>query len=659
MSKNGSTITLTGSDGKTTSVTDNNTTYSTATQSADGLMSSEDKTKLNSIATGANKTVIDSALNSTSTNPVQNKVINTALAGKSDTSHTHTKADIGLNNVTNDAQVKRNEMGAANGVATLGTDGKVPSSQLPSYVDDVLEYKGISNFPVTGESSKIYVDTNDNKTYRWSGSTYVEISASIVVGTTTGTALDGKIGNDHINNKSNPHGVTKAQVGLGNVENKSSATIRGELTKANVTNALGYTPPTTNTTYEVATTSTNGLMSATDKAKVDNISSMQTDIQAIKSHDDEQDTNIANLNNAIRINLLRPTLGTTTLNGVTCANNGDGTFTLTGTANERTLFSVAKIKDDGKTFKVIGCPKGGSNSTYLVNFTNFNDGVEEFGNSATHTLTSGYYDFYIDIRSGTVCNNLVFKPMLTTNLNATYDDFVSYEDSIATNRVISTSNRVISTRVNLLKPILQTQTVNGVTITNNGGTYTLNGTATNAIGFRLLNITKNIYGGMKLLGTPKGINSKNARVTATYYDESQQWASFSPDYGDGVILKGNYPYIHISIDIEQNETFNNTLFKPMLTTNLNATYDDFISCLGTSWTQDTINGYYTQSIICSGITSNDNPPIDVALSGNLTNMQAQQDEWSKILKVDTSTDTLKFYASEPTTVSLSVMVKGV
>ena len=126
---------------------------------------------------------------------MQNKVINTALAGKSDTSHTHTKADIGLNNVTNDAQVKRNEMGAANGVATLGTDGKVPSSQLPSYVDDVLEYKGISNFPVTGESSKIYVDTNDNKTYRWSGSTYVEISTSIVVGTTTGTAFEGKIGN--------------------------------------------------------------------------------------------------------------------------------------------------------------------------------------------------------------------------------------------------------------------------------------------------------------------------------------------------------------------------------------------------------------------------------------------------------------------------------
>ena len=73
----------------------------------------------------------------------------------------------------------------------------------------------------------------------------------------------------HTGNKSNPHGVTKSQVGLGNVENKSSATIRGELTKENVTNALGYTPPTTNTTYSTATTSANGLMSSTDKTKLE------------------------------------------------------------------------------------------------------------------------------------------------------------------------------------------------------------------------------------------------------------------------------------------------------------------------------------------------------------------------------------------------------
>lgn len=81
--------------------------------------------------------------------------------------------------------------------------------------------------------------------------------------------------------------------------------------------------------------------------------------------------------------------------------------------------------------------------------------------------------------------------------------------------------------------------------------------------------------------------------------------------------------------------------------------------LGTTWTQDTTNGYYTQSIICSGITSKDNPTIDVVLIGTLAEMQAQQEDWGKTLKVETSTNTLTFYASEPTTVSLSVLVKGV
>ena len=67
----------------------------------------------------------------------------------------------------------------------------------------------------------------------------------------------------------NPHGTTKSDVGLGNVENKSSATIRSELTKENVTNALGYTPPTTNTTYGVATSSALGLVKSGTDITVD------------------------------------------------------------------------------------------------------------------------------------------------------------------------------------------------------------------------------------------------------------------------------------------------------------------------------------------------------------------------------------------------------
>ena len=68
--------------------------------------------------------------------------------------------------------------GAANGVATLDASGLIPTSQLPSYVDDVLEYANLEAFPVTGETSKIYVAADTNKIYRWSGSVYVWINSS-------------------------------------------------------------------------------------------------------------------------------------------------------------------------------------------------------------------------------------------------------------------------------------------------------------------------------------------------------------------------------------------------------------------------------------------------------------------------------------------------
>lgn len=84
--------------------------------------------------------------------------------------------------------------GAASGVAELDANGLVPSSQLPSYVDDVLEYNAKSSFPTTGETGKIYVDTSTNLTYRWGGSDYVEISPSLALGTTSSTAFRGDYG---------------------------------------------------------------------------------------------------------------------------------------------------------------------------------------------------------------------------------------------------------------------------------------------------------------------------------------------------------------------------------------------------------------------------------------------------------------------------------
>ena len=130
---------------------------------------------------------VDTALNASSANPVQNKAINTALSNKADKSSL-------------DSYIPTSKMGVANGVATLGTDSKVHSAQLPSYVDDVLEYDMLASFPETGETGKIYIAKDTNLTYRWSGTQYVEISASLALGTTSSTAYygdKGKVAYDH------------------------------------------------------------------------------------------------------------------------------------------------------------------------------------------------------------------------------------------------------------------------------------------------------------------------------------------------------------------------------------------------------------------------------------------------------------------------------
>lgn len=169
-----------------------------------------------------------------------NTIINTAISKL-------TKASVGLGNVTNDSQVKRSEMGTANGVATLNDQGLVPVSQLPSYVDDVVDVYAtytksdvgvLTNIevfsdsgktqPVTGESGKIYIDVENNYQFRWTGTKYAPVGAPIVIGEVAGTAYDGGKGkaiadkiNEHVTKIDNPHSVTKDQVGLGNVDNTS------------------------------------------------------------------------------------------------------------------------------------------------------------------------------------------------------------------------------------------------------------------------------------------------------------------------------------------------------------------------------------------------------------------------------------------------------
>ena len=251
--------------------TDNNTTYSIATSSTPGLVklgndevqtiaaNGVTKTASRTYAIQKNgnnqlvvnvpwidtKTTVDSALSSESTNPVQNKVINTALSttnsnvstnttnittlkgyfvngvakqatadknGKDITTTYATKTELNAKANASDFNTFKGLKGKVNGLAELDSNGKVPSSQLPSYVDDVIEgyyynskfYKESSHTTeIAGESGKIYTDLGNNKTYRWSGTTYTEISASLALGETSSTAYPGNKGKANATNIAN------------------------------------------------------------------------------------------------------------------------------------------------------------------------------------------------------------------------------------------------------------------------------------------------------------------------------------------------------------------------------------------------------------------------------------------------------------------------
>lgn len=120
--------------------------------------------------------------------------IDDLLAAKANTSHTHSAANITSGTLALD-RIPTITDAKIQGISASKLTGTIPQANLPSYVDDVLEYNGKSNFPDTGETGKIYVDTATNRTYRWGGSSYVEISSSLALGTTSSTAFRGDYGN--------------------------------------------------------------------------------------------------------------------------------------------------------------------------------------------------------------------------------------------------------------------------------------------------------------------------------------------------------------------------------------------------------------------------------------------------------------------------------
>lgn len=214
----------------------------------------------------------------------------------------------------------KNTKGKANGLASLDDSGKVPSTQLPSYVDDVLEFDQLDQLPKPGESGKIYVVTSTNLQYRWSGTDYVEISKSLALGETSSTAYPGDKGktttdivnslsdnlvNDVLVSQSDKNSVsltiksiTKNPV----KKNKELLLVDGEpilltdntpiLLADNVNDGLYDQADDKLITINQASSFTAGVMSASDKTKLDGLKAQA-----------EIDTSISNVQNNLNAHI--------------------------------------------------------------------------------------------------------------------------------------------------------------------------------------------------------------------------------------------------------------------------------------------------------------------------------------------------------------------
>lgn len=183
--------------------------------------------------------------------------------------------------VNNKIQQFIDSKGNPNGLASLNESGVIPTSQLPSYVDDVIEVATFNNLPVTGESGKIYIVQDTNLTYRWSGTAYVEISKSLALGETSSTAYPGDKGKattDKLNKTSD-----KVVVGPTTVNPSTDKIVLKYQTHFTSTNSDSEDSHTIN----AATTSQAGLMSSTDKTKLNSLkdqSGITADIDAVQSN---------------------------------------------------------------------------------------------------------------------------------------------------------------------------------------------------------------------------------------------------------------------------------------------------------------------------------------------------------------------------------------
>lgn len=258
-----------------------------ATASMDGLMSKEDYVELNTTIPGQIEDLkeADSNLNNR-IDDLDDKIdkeiadreaeidrIENKFDGVTDKLEDALQKEIedrkaGDTTITNNLNAFISTKGQPGGLAELDSTGKVPAAQLPSYVDDVLEFSTKAQFPQTGETGKIYVAKDTNLTYRWTGTQYLEISQSLALGETPSTAYPGDKG------KANRDALNSMPTKLTSYLTPTTST--GELVKINYKYAakdgLNYGPlQDDNIDIPSATTTNAGAMSAIDKGRLDDL----------------------------------------------------------------------------------------------------------------------------------------------------------------------------------------------------------------------------------------------------------------------------------------------------------------------------------------------------------------------------------------------------
>lgn len=258
-----------------------------ATASMDGLMSKEDYVELNTTIPGQIEDLKEADSNlSNRIDNLDDKIdkeiadreaeidrIENKFDGVTDKLEEALQKEIedrkaGDTTITNSLNAFISTKGQPGGLAELDSTGKVPAAQLPSYVDDVLEFSTKAQFPQIGETGKIYVSKDTNLTYRWTGTQYLEISQSLALGETPSTAYPGDKG------KANRDALNSMPTKLTSYLTPTTST--GELVKINYKYAakdgLNYGPlQDDNIDIPSATTTNAGAMSAIDKGRLDSL----------------------------------------------------------------------------------------------------------------------------------------------------------------------------------------------------------------------------------------------------------------------------------------------------------------------------------------------------------------------------------------------------